>query len=174
MVRDPDPALDLRPAEAVDAPALAGLHVAARAAGGIPTPYADHEVLAWVRGWLADAEAGTDVSGQAAWVAEDDDGIVGYARWTPTWLDDLYVRPDRWRHGVGTALLGLVQAHLPDGFGLYVFAANARARAFYARHGLAEVARHPAEANPEGLEQVELAWPPTAPDDVRGRAVGST
>jgi GNAT superfamily N-acetyltransferase len=173
---DLDLDLGLRPAEAVDAPALAALHIGARAAGGIPTPYADHEVLTWVRGWLADAESGTE----AAWVAEDADGIVGYARWTPTWLDDLYVRPDRWRHGVGTALLGLVRAHLPGGFGLYVFAANTRARAFYARHGLVEVAQHPAEVNPEGLEEVELAWPPMPldgvvdglADDAGDRAVG--
>lgn len=160
MRPSPDPlgGLSLRPADPHDAPALAALHVAARAAGGIPTPYADREVLARVRGWLSDGERDRDSAG-TAWVAEDDAGIVGYARWTATWLDDLYVRPDRWRHGVGTALLGLVQAHLPDGFGLYVFAVNTRARAFYARHGLVEVARHPGEVNAEGWDEVELAWP---------------
>jgi len=142
--------LALRPATADDARALAAVHVAARTAGGIPTPHSEDEVLAWVRGWPA---------ADAVWVAEDDTGAVGYARWTPTWLDDLYVRPDRWRRGVGTALLGLVQAHLPEGFGLYVFAVNRRAREFYARHGFVEVARHPGDHNPEGLAEVELTWP---------------
>ncbi len=58
----------------------------------------------------------------------DDDGVVGYAyaRWAPAMetksfvgeaeagLKELYVHPDRWGEGVGTALLSRVEDALPD------------------------------------------------------------
>lgn len=145
-----DGSLMLRPALPHEAAVVRDLHVAARTAAGIPTPSTDEQVLAWIAGRLA----GDD----EVWLAEDDTGPVGYARWSDTWLDDLYVRPDRWRTGVGSALLDLVKSRLSTGFGLYAFVSNAAARAFYARHGLVEVTTHPGDRNPEQLPEVELAW----------------
>jgi GNAT superfamily N-acetyltransferase len=85
------------------------------------------------------------------WVAEVGGVVVGYARFTPTWLDDLYVAPGAQRVGVGTALLDLVKTLRPDGFGLWVFTSNAPARAFYAGHGFLDL----------GVtgDQLNLAWP---------------
>jgi ribosomal protein S18 acetylase RimI-like enzyme len=54
-------------------------------------------------------------------------------------LAALYVRPDRWRTGLGSALLARALAELESGrwteVTLWVFAANERGRAFYAAHG---------------------------------------
>jgi putative acetyltransferase len=50
------------------------------------------------------------------------------------------VSPDRWRSGIGSALLEHVLAGLESGgrwadVTLWVYTANERARTFYARHG---------------------------------------
>ena len=71
-------------------------------------------------------------------VAEQQDGIVGMAVHGPSRdgfdaeeLYALYVDPSCWRSGVGTVLLDAC-----DGVGvLWVLGDNARAQAFYRRHG---------------------------------------
>ena len=115
----------------------------------------DHEARAWVAGW--------DLSTYDVWVAERGGEPVGYARWTSTWLDDLYVHPDHQGHGVGTALFELVASTRPDGFCLWVFESNAPARAFYARHGCLELERTDGSANEEGAPDVRVAWPGADP-----------
>lgn len=79
----------------------------------------------------------------------DDDGVVGYAqfRWTETkpfvgddeaGLKELYVHPDRWGEGVGTALLEAGVERLPDdvtAVRLETLAGNERAAGFYEAHG---------------------------------------
>ena len=47
---------------------------------------------------------------------------------TPTGSTGLYVAPDRHGPGVGSALLEVVKAVRPDGFGLWVFESNTPAR----------------------------------------------
>lgn len=87
------------------------------------------------------------VGGEHAFVAEDDRGPVGFAlarRTSPRVgrLTDLYVVPDARGAGVARGLVAEVAAALAaDGLerlDLEVMAANARARAVYARWGLAE------------------------------------
>ncbi len=150
--------LTLRPATTDDLPAVAELHLAARhgAGGSFPPPvHPDHEARAWVAGW--------DLSSYDVWVAERGGEPVGYARWTSTWLDDLYVHPDHQGHGVGTALFELVASTRPSGFCLWVFESNAPARAFYARHGCLELERTDGSANEEGAPDVRVAWPGADP-----------
>jgi GNAT superfamily N-acetyltransferase/chorismate mutase len=150
--------LTLRPASADDLPSVADLHLLARAAAEPSMPPGVHppdEVRAWVRGW--------DLSAYDVWLACAGGRPVGYARWTPTWLDDLYVHPDHQRTGVGAALLDLVKARHPDGFCLWVFESNVPARAFYARHGLVELERTDGSANEERRPDVRMAWPGTDP-----------
>jgi chorismate mutase len=115
----------------------------------------DHEARAWVAGW--------DLSTYDVWVAERGGEPVGYARWTSTWLDDLYVHPDHQGHGVGTALFELVASTRPGGFCLWVFESNAPARAFYARHGCLELERTDGSANEECAPDVRVAWPGADP-----------
>jgi chorismate mutase/GNAT superfamily N-acetyltransferase len=150
--------LVLRPAAVDDLPALAELHLAARHAAGdaFPPPaHADHEAREWVAGW--------DLATYDVWVAERGDEPAGYARWTATWLDDLYVHPDHQGHGVGSALFELVASTRPGGFCLWVFESNVRARAFYRRHGCLELERTDGSANEERAPDIRVAWPGADP-----------
>ncbi len=87
----------LRPATAGDLGVLADVHLALRSAAGQAFPPGVHtpdEVRGWVAGW--------DLRTYDVWVAVSVDQVVGYARCTPTWLDDLYV-PSRVRRAAASA-----------------------------------------------------------------------
>jgi chorismate mutase/GNAT superfamily N-acetyltransferase len=145
----------LRPATPDDADAVADVQIAARQAAAMPPgihPASD------VRRWL-----GRRLREDDAWVAEADRRVVGYARSTPTWLDDLYVVPAHAGRGVGSALLDVVKAHRPGGFCLWVFEMNEPARGFYARHGLVELERTDGSGNEEKRPDIRLAWPGSDP-----------
>ena len=145
----------LRPATAYDAPAIARVHLASRAAAAMPpSVHTDEEALPFLAGRLTTDEI---------WVAEVDGEIVGYARFTSSWLDDLYVLPDHAGAGIGSALLDVVKAERPDGFCLWVFEANEPARAFYAARGLVELERTDGSGNEEQAPDVRMAWPGAAP-----------
>lgn len=145
----------IRAADVTDADALAAVHLRSRAAAAMPPgAHPEHEVRAWLRGRL-------DVDD--VWVAEDEGLVVGYARCTPTWLDDLYVLPSYAGRGVGSALLELVKVQRPGGFSLWVFEMNAPARAFYARHGLLELERTDGSGNEERAPDVRVVWPGREP-----------
>ncbi|NGZ99985.1 GNAT family N-acetyltransferase [Nocardioides sp. W3-2-3] len=141
----------LRPATPEDASAVAEVHLRARAASPMPPAgHPDEEV----RAWLASRIGG----GDEVWVAVTD-RVVGYARFTRTWLDDLYVVPEAAGQGVGSALLDLVKARLGPGFGLWVFVSNTPARAFYAARGLVETERTDGSGNAERAPDIALTWP---------------
>jgi GNAT superfamily N-acetyltransferase/chorismate mutase len=146
--------VELRPATAADLPAIAEVHLAARAAAGSafpPSAHPDEEVRAWVSGW--------DLSAHDVCVAARGGRVLGYTRSTPTWLDDLYVRPEAQGQGVGSALLERVLAQHPDGVGLWVFESNEPARSFYARHGFVALERTDGSANEERSPDIKLVWP---------------
>lgn len=150
--------LTLRPATVEDLAVVADLHLAARHGAGeaFPPPvHPDHEARAWVSGW--------DLSSYDVWVAERGGEPAGYARWTATWLDDLYVHPDHQGHGVGTALFDLVASMRPGGFCLWVFESNAPARAFYRSRGCLELERTDGSANEEHAPDIRVAWPGADP-----------
>ncbi|MFB6234699.1 MAG: N-acetyltransferase family protein [Halopenitus sp.] len=101
------------------------------------------ERLAAIRSWTG-----------VALVAVADERIVGYAfaRWgddTKSFVDaddaglkEIYVDPDHWNEGIGTALLNRVEAELPPstaGLTLSMLAGNEAGRRFYERRGFAEV-----------------------------------
>ncbi len=146
--------LALRPATAADLPAIAEIHLAARGSAGDAFPpgvHGDDDVRAWVSGW--------DLRTYDVWLATLDSEVAGYARWTPTWLDDLYVHPDRQGRRVGTALFETVAAHRPEGFCLWVFESNEPARAFYRSQGCLELERTDGSGNEERAPDIRLAWP---------------
>ncbi|MFC7497532.1 MULTISPECIES: GNAT family N-acetyltransferase [unclassified Nocardioides] len=145
----------LRPASQADADDVAGIHLASRRAAAMPPGvHTDDEVRHWMAGRLR----ADDV-----WLAEAGGTPVGYARFTATWLDDLYVLPSYAGRGIGSALLDVVKAQRPDGFCLWVFEMNAGARAFYARHGLVELERTDGSGNEERAPDVRMAWPGADP-----------
>ena len=94
------------------------------------------------RAWLA---AGFE-HGQACIVAEDAEGVVGWATFGPARdpddrygeLHGLYVDPDRWGRGAGRALLERAEMELArtwDEAVLWTLDDNARTRRFYEANG---------------------------------------
>ena len=148
--------LALRPAVERDRDVVADIHLAARRRAAMPPGvHTDDQVRKWLSTRLQ--------SDDEVWLAEADGDPAGYARFTETWLDDLYVTPRHAGQGVGSALLDLVKARRNDGFCLWVFEMNAPARAFYARHGLVELERTDGLANEEKSPDIKMAWPGTDP-----------
>lgn len=159
--------LMLRPARPDDAAALARVFTRARRAAAPELPLSGHdEGETAVR--LARALADPD---REVWVAEAGDAVVGYALLTATWLEDLYVDPAHQRRGAGTALLDLVCAQRPDGFGLWVFTTNRVARQLYRRHGLVELETTDGSATDEGVPDVRVVWPGERPLSFLRRAI---
>jgi GNAT superfamily N-acetyltransferase len=130
--------MTIRTATIDDARALAEVHVASWLAayrGLVPDDVLDAQSVEaraaqWDE-WLRKGETRTLVAGGI-------DGFVTF--WETTgMIAALYVAPDRGRRGIGGALLGGAHAALHvaghDQAHLWVFEANAPARAFYASHG---------------------------------------
>lgn len=148
--------LVLRPAVPEDAAELAELFLATRrdAVPQMPPLVEDEES---VRAWFRDG-----IGTHEYWVAEDGD-VLGFARIEGLWLNSLYVGPQCQGRGIGSALLDLVKAQRPDGFGLWVFASNDRGRGFYHRHGLIELEHTDGSGNAERSPDVRMVWPGQEP-----------
>ncbi len=150
----PPTEIGTRPAVAEDAIAIADLYTAARVAAVPSMPPAVHsneEDRAWVAARLDDGA-------HEGWVAEDADGVVGYALFTETWLDHLFIRPDRIGGGIGSLLLDVVKSLRPQGFSLWVFEQNTPAQGFYRRHGLIELEHTDGSGNEERAPDLRMAW----------------
>ncbi len=146
----------LRPAVREDVPAIAEVFGAASAGEGHPaqrrTP---EEVRAWAEGLVAPP--------LQSWVAEVDGAVVGFLTLREAWVTMLFVHPARARAGIGSALLELVKALRPGGFGLRVHQANRTARAFYRHHGLVELELTDGSGYHDGAPDLQLAWPGADP-----------
>ncbi len=150
--------LQLRPAVAADAPAMAEVHVDCREANVPSMPPMVHDRPTTHR-WMAGRLEG----GSTGWVAEQDGRLVGYLVLTDDWLDDLFLAPGATGRGIGTALLDVVKSERPDGFQLWVFESNGGARRFYQRHGLVALERTDGSTNEERAPDVRMAWPGAEP-----------
>lgn len=148
--------LVLRPAVADDVARLVEVYLAAATGEGHPVERRTHQQLV---DWLGERVRSVSADRHEVWVAADDERVVGFADVHGDWVSLLFVDPTRQRQGVGRALLELVQALRPGGFGLRVHADNAAARAFYARLGLVELERTDGSAYDDGWPDCRLAWP---------------
>lgn len=145
-------AIRLRAAGASDAPDLARLHHAARAAAmpGLHEAHAVDEVAEW----MATELMGRHVVRVAVHAAQPV-GYIGYGR------DDrhgpivlhLYLDPGWQRRGIGSRLLGDAIAALGPRISLFCIARNAGARCFYQAHGF----RIAATTDGAGTEEGEPA-----------------
>jgi putative acetyltransferase len=70
-------------------------------------------------------------------IAEADGAVIGFVTVDPCtlYLDQIVVAPERWRSSVGSALLAEAKRISPTGLDLHVNIDNARAIAFYVKHG---------------------------------------
>jgi ribosomal protein S18 acetylase RimI-like enzyme len=155
-VRD-DEKTRIRVADAADAAAIARIHLDSRAATMpyLPPQQRSHdEVTTWIRDIV--------LRRCRTWVAVRDAEIVGYAALDGDLLDDLYLRPDLRRQGIGTLLLDEVRRHSPHGVSLYVFQQNTGARAFYERHGFTVLDTNDGSRNMEHLPDMTLRWTPAS------------
>ncbi len=153
-----EPDLVLRPMEPTETGAASAVHVASRLAaaerGTMPPPV--HPVAGAAR-WFAEEVAPK----REVWVAEEDARLVAVLVLDSAFLDQLYVHPDCEGRGIGTALLRLAMALRPGGFGLWVFAANDRARALYEANGLVPVEHTDGAGNEEQAPDVRYEWRPS-------------
>lgn len=92
-------------------------------------------------------------------VAEDEAGVTGFiAMAHGDLIEHLYVRPERQRRGIGTALLDEAKARMPGGFRLWVFQQNDQARRFYERNGLAVLELTDGSGNEEKTPDALYGW----------------
>ncbi len=99
-------------------------------------------------------------------VAEVDGVLVGFSAVKDGWLDHLYVAPEQQGRGIGRSLLARAMAEHPEGLSLWVFEANHRAIALYARAGFEEVIRTDGSGNEEGQPDVRMHWGGRRQDEV--------
>ena len=100
------------------------------------------------------------VPGQRVVVAEDDGVVVGFAAADVSTrvLTQIFVEPDRKRHGIGGHLLAWARRLMPEGFSLWTVEDNVVSRAFYGRHGLVPAST---QINPiNGMSTIEYRWTP--------------
>jgi GNAT superfamily N-acetyltransferase len=86
----------------------------------------------------------------------------GFAILAGDWLTHLYVHPEEIGTGVGHALFDHVKTVRPDGFQLWVFQQNERARRFYEAHGAVPVEFTDGAGNEEKTPDVRYEWKPAA------------
>jgi GNAT superfamily N-acetyltransferase len=162
----------IRAARPGDAPAVARLHVRAWQHGYrglLPDQFLDRMS---VEERAARYRFGDpDPQQPATMVAVEGGAILGFATTAPARDADaaacgelcgLYIDPDCWSRGTGSALLAAAQTRLLEqGFAiavLWVLRGNVRGRCFYEHHGWA----------PDGAARVEQVWGAAA-DEVRYR-----
>jgi GNAT superfamily N-acetyltransferase len=152
-----DGGTEIRLAEVADASAVARVHLASRAAT-MPYLPAQKRSQEQVTDWVRDTLFRTC----QIWVAARDGEILGYAALEGDLLEDLYLRPDVLRQGIGTLLLDAVRRQSPAGVSLHVFQQNTGARAFYERHGFTVLDTNDGSRNMENLPDMTLRWEPSS------------
>ena len=93
----------------------------------------------------------------------------GFAILAGDTLTHLYVHPDEIGTGVGHALLVHAKRVRPDGFDLWVFQQNERARRFYEAHGARPVEFTDGSGNEERTPDVRYEWRPPLVRESSGR-----
>jgi putative acetyltransferase len=148
--------VEIEPATAANAGALAATFGEARSAAmpWLPRLHTEAEDRRYFEGVVRECEVlVVRRDGQAiAFIALKDDTV-----------EHLYVRPEAQRAGIGSALLQAAKSRSPSGLRLWTFQRNQGARAFYARHGFAELQLTDGSGNEEREPDVLLAWTPPPP-----------
>ncbi|MEV7301107.1 GNAT family N-acetyltransferase [Streptomyces clavifer] len=150
---EPSAGIRLRAATSEDAEAVTRVFLDSRAAvlPYLSRVHSDEETRAWITHVL--------LPGSRTWVAEDGAGeLLGFASLDGDELDQLYLRPDALRRGIGTRLLDRVKAASRGELSLYTFRRNTAACAFYEQHGFVAVAYDDGSRNEEREPDVQYRW----------------
>lgn len=144
-------AFTIRRATVADAGALAEIYVTSRrSAAGLPrASHRDEDVRAWF--------ATTVLVEHEVWVAEVEARAVGLTVLRGESIDQLYVRPDAQRRGVGARLV----EHAKRQRGRLRFStleANEPARAFCEKHAFKAIAFGDGTGNEDGAPDVLYEW----------------
>ncbi len=142
----------IRKATADDARAVADIYLAARETA-LPQVNWAHDGPE-VRGWIAESL----IPAVGVHVAEQNGALLGFTALQNGWVAQLYVHPDHWRAGVGSALLNFAKSQRPDGLRLWCFQYNKPAMAFYERHGFVPIAFTDGHGNEEHEPDILYEW----------------
>ncbi|MDO8290851.1 MAG: GNAT family N-acetyltransferase [Parvibaculum sp.] len=157
----------LRPALPSDAPAIADIFLAARAAMTyLPRLHSDEDTRAFIAHVVASQtvlvavtqSAPDDIAGFAA--INDHDDELSDETDKNTHLDHLYIDPLTQGQGIGTHLLNAVKTLRPRGFALWCFQQNHGAQRFYERHSLTLAKKTDGRDNEENLPDMLYVWAP--------------
>lgn len=168
----------IRPATQVDIPAIAALHIAGwkGAYGGlVDQAYLDalsveQRIKDW-QGWMAAGES-------EVFLAEEEGRpagfvVIGRTKTPPPGSSPirpshsgeiyaLYLDPDFWRKGIGTALIKHaareLKARKHSTICLWVLDGNARAKAFYEKMGGQKIGNKMIEIGPNKLKEICYGW----------------
>ena len=147
----------IRRIEIGDAESIAPLARTARtgAIPRLPDLHTPAEDLAFYRSQIESASG-------LVWV--DEQGLVrAFVMWRDDLVEHLYVDTTRQREGIGTALLerAVAEMNVPE-VRLWTFQENARAVAFYTKHGFRVLEQTDGWGNEEGLPDLLLGRPRVA------------
>jgi GNAT superfamily N-acetyltransferase len=141
----------IRRASLDDMPALAQLH---RRTVTISLPFVPHLHTpaedAW---WFAERLFATN----EVWLAESEGAPAAYIAFRPSFVEHLFVDPDRQGGGLGPQLLAKAKAAFAE-LSLWTFQQNLRARTFYEKHGFSVVMETDGADNEEKLPDVLYRW----------------
>lgn len=143
----------LRPAGLDDAEGVAQCYIDSsnHALPGIVRAHSDDEIRHWVRNEM--------IPGGGVIVAQHPLGLLtGYAATAPGWLKHLFVEPAWQGRGVGSELLRWVQRSQPQGFSLWTFQQNLRARRFYESRGFRLAEETDGVGNEERSPDARYVW----------------
>ena len=148
--------LRIRPAEREDADPIARLFLVSKATlTFLPNIHTDEETSYFI--------ANIVLRDQEVHVAETNGEISGFIAMHGDMVEQLYVRPDLLRRGIGSALLRRAMERLPSGFRLWVFLQNVPARRFYESHGLRLIEQTDGSRNEERTPDALYEWRPADP-----------
>ncbi len=148
---------DLRivPVDRSDADSVADLYLASRAAmlPDLRRVHSDSTVRHWIATCLLpDTEVWLAKLGQEGTVA-------GMLALDGNFVDQLYLAPAWFRHGIGTRLIAHAKALRPEGLSLYCFKRNEAARHFYERQGFRLALERDGRSNEEEEPDCLYLWP---------------
>jgi len=145
----------IRPARADDAIAIATAHIDAwrDAMPWLPMLHTFEETVSFFLDIV--------IPNQAVFVAELEEGVVGFIAIQGEWVEHLYIAPAHQGIGIGDTLLQKAKELCPDGLMLWTFEGNHRARSFYEQRGFVAVEFTDGSRNEERTPDVRYQWKPS-------------